>query len=252
MVSNMNFEVVILCEDEEKINLLKGLLSKYYSMNITYVCHHAAEAIEFLNKHRPALFFLELGFAEVLHDIRKPPFIVGLCDMVNTKKVKQFLKMGFFEVFYAPYTERELNSIMGKILNIYGTYNKVDHQILQKIEEESALYNSENNASKSVFILGTRNEESLRIVFDNVLYIQKVGNQVCVCFEDGFRKYFRSNLKMFQSKFPKSKFQKINNSVVVNIDKVTGVIKDRVLIADNAHFELSRSFKKQFKESLPK
>jgi len=252
MGSNINFEVVILCEDEEKISMLKGLLSKYYSVNITHICHYVAEAIEVLNKHRPSLFFLDLGFAEVLHDIRKPPFIVGLCDMVNTKKVKQYLKMGFFEVFYAPYTERELNSIMGKILNIYSTYNKVDRHFIQKVEEETAMFNEDGNTPKSVFILGTRNEESIRIVFDNVLYIKKVGNQVCVYFEDGFRKYFRSNLKMFQSKFPKSKFLKINNSVVVNIDKVTGVIKDSVLIADNAHFEISRSFKKQFKESLPK
>jgi DNA-binding LytR/AlgR family response regulator len=82
------------------------------------------------------------------------------------------------------------------------------------------------------------------------LYIKKIGNQVCVCFEDGAKKYFRSNLKMFQSKFPKSRFQKINRSVVVNMDKVSGVMKNKVLIAGNANFELSRSFKKEFKEKL--
>ena len=102
-----------------------------------------------------------------------------------------------------------------------------------------------------MFILGTRNEESIRIVFDKVLYIKKIGNQVCVYFEDGSKKFFRSNLKMFQSKFPKSRFQKINRSVVVNMEKVTGVLKNRVLIANNANFELSRSFKKSFRERLP-
>ena len=72
-----------------------------------------------------------------------------------------------------------------------------------------------------------------------------------MCFEDGSRKYFRSNLKMFMSKFPKSIFQKINRSVVVNMDKVTGVMKNRVLIANNANFEVSRSFKKSFRDRLP-
>ena len=215
------------------------------------VCHHEAKAIEYLNNHRPTIFFVDMIFADILHDVRKPPFIVGLCDKINTKRVKQYLKMGFFEIFYSPYSERELNSIMGKILNIYSAYNKVDHRILQKVEEESLSYNADEHLAKSVFILGTRNEESIRIVFDKVLYIKKIGNQVCVYFEDGDKKYFRSNLKMFQSKFPKSRFQKINRSVVVNLDKVSGVMKNRVLIAGNANFELSRSFKKAFKEKLP-
>lgn len=251
MAINKNFEVVILSKEESKVTVLKDLLSNFYSMNIALVCHHAAEAIEYLNNHRPTIFFVDMYFADILHDVRKPPFIVGLCDKINTKRVKQYLKMGFFEIFYSPFSERELNSIMGKILNIYSAYNKVDHRILQKVEDDRLSYNTNERVAKSVFILGTRNEESIRIVFDKVLYIKKIGNQVCVFFEDGGKRYFRSNLKMFQSKFPKSKFQKINRSVVVNLDKVSGVMKNRVLIAGNANFELSRSFKKAFREKLP-
>lgn len=251
MASNKNLEVVILSDEESKVAMLKDLLSNYYSMSIAQVCHHPAEAIEYLNKHHPTIFFVEMTYADILHDVRKPPFIVGLCDAINTKRVKQFLKMGFFEIFYSPYSERELNSIMGKILNIYGTYNKVDHRILQRVAEDNLAYNMDKRAMKSVFILGTRNEESTRIIFDKVLFIKKIGNQICVCFEDGSRKYFRSNLKMFMSKFPKSIFQKINRSVVVNMDKVTGVMKNRVLIANNANFEVSRSFKKSFRDRLP-
>lgn len=251
-MNNPSIEVVILSDDETKVSKIKSLLSRYYSVNIASVCRCSAEAILYLNNHRSTIFFLDLGFSDVLHDIRKPPFIVGLCDAVNTKRVKMFLKMGFFEVFYSPYTENELNSIMGKILNIYGTYNKVDQRVLRKVEEETMAYNADNPNQKSVFIMGTRNEESIRVVFDNVLYLKKVGNLICVFFEDGSKKYFRSNLKMFRSKFPKSKFLKINRSVVVNKDKVTGVIKNRVMISNNGVFELSRSFKKSFKEALSK
>lgn len=252
MSSNRNLEVVILSSEESKVTRLKSLLSKYYSLNVAFVCNNSAAAIEYLNNHRPTMFFLDLAFSEVLHDIKKPPFIVGLCDTINTKRVKMFLKMGFFEVFYSPYLEEELNSIMGKILNIYGTYNKVDHKLMRRVEEEQSAYEAGSRNLRSVFIMGTRNEESIRVVFDEVLYMKKIGNQVCVFFENGFKKYFRSNLKTFQSKFPKQQFQKINRSVVVNMDKVTGVIRNHVMLADNAYFELSRSFKKVFKEKLPK
>ena len=251
MALNKNFDVVILSDEESKVALLKDLLSNFYSLKIALVCHHPAEAIEYLNNHRPTIFFVDMCFADILHDVRKPPFIVGLCDSINTKRVKQFLKMGFFEIFYSPYTERELNSIMGKILNIYGAYNKVDQRILRRVEEDRLAYDADDRLIKSVFITGTRNEESTRIFFDKVLYVKKVGNQVCVCYEDGSRKYFHSNLKIFTSKFPKSRFQKINRSVVVNVDKVTGVIKNHVIIANTANFEVSRSFRKAFIDRLP-
>lgn len=252
MVLNKNYEVVILSDNESKVALLKDLLSKYYSINIAFVCRCAAEAIECLNHHRPMLFFLDLAFSEVLHDVRKPPFIVGLCDKSSTKRIKHYLKMGFFEVFYAPYTERELNSIMGKVLNIYGTYNKMDQRIIRRVEEENAKYASHDPAVKSMFFMGSRKEEAVRIVFDHVLFMRKVGNQVSVHFEDGSSRFFRSNLKMLHTKFPQSKFQKINKSVVINMDKVIGMDKNRIKIAENILFEVSRSFKKPIMEFFHK
>jgi DNA-binding LytR/AlgR family response regulator len=251
-MTNRDIEVVILSDDEIKVSKLKSLLSKFYPVNIASVCHCPAEAILYLNNHRATIFFLDLDESEVLQDIRKPPFIVGLCDAVNTKRIKTFLKMGFFEVFYSPYSEVELNCIMGKILNIYGTYNKVDQRIWKRVEEENMAYNAENSNQKAVFIMGKRNEDSMRVVFDNVLYLKKIGNQVCIYFEDGLKKYYRTNLKMLHNRFPKSQFMKINKSVVVNIDKVTGLKKNRVEISGNDIFELSRSFKKSLKERLSK
>lgn len=251
-MNNQDIEVVILSDDEIKVNKLRCLLSKFYPVNIASVCHYPAEAILYLNNHRTSIFFLDLGFSEVLHDIRKPPFIVGLCDAVNTKRVKSFLKMGFFEVFYSPYSENEFNCIMGKILNIYGTYNKVEHRVLKRVEEENMAYNAENPYQKAVFIMGKRNEDSMRVVFDNVLYFKKIGNQVCIYFEDGLKRYYKTNLKMFHNRFPKSQFVKINKSVVININKLTGMKKNRVEIAHNSIFELSRSFKKSLMESLSK
>ncbi|MBP5564043.1 MAG: LytTR family transcriptional regulator [Bacteroidales bacterium] len=141
---------------------------------------------------------------------------------------------------------------MGKILNIYGTYNKVEHRVLKRVEEENMAYNAENPYQKAVFIMGKRNEDSMRVVFDNVLYFKKIGNQVCIYFEDGLKRYYKTNLKMFHNRFPKSQFVKINKSVVININKLTGMKKNRVEIAHNSIFELSRSFKKSLMESLSK
>ncbi len=248
MVSNKYYEVIILSENETRVTQLKDLLSRYYSINIAFVCRSAAEAIECLNHHRPMIFFLDLSYAEVLHDIRKPPFIVGLCDKMNTKRIKHYLKIGFFDIFHNPFTEREMNSIMGKILNIYGAYSKMNHKIIRRVEEENAKYAVNESAAKSIFIMGSRKEESVRIVFEHVLFMKKVGNHISVHFEDGSNRFFRSNLKVFHTKFPQSTFQKINKSVVVNLDKVMGIENNRIIIDKETHFEISRSFKKPIME----
>lgn len=250
MTLNKDFKVVILSNDENKTNSLKSVLSKYYSMNISFECHCAAEAIEYLNHHRPMIFFLDEEFAEVLHDVRKPPFTVGICDTVHSKRVKQYLKMGFFDFFHTPFTERELNTIMGKILNIYVAYNKMDHRIVRRVEEENVQYIVNESNVKSMFIAGSRKEEAVRIIFDHVLFMKKMGDQISVHFEDGSSRSFRGNLKMFHKKFPNSKFKKVNKSVVVNMDKVVGMNKNRIKINEETHFEVSRSFKKPIKEII--
>ena len=241
-----NINTVILSENIQKISKLRDLLSRYYTLDISHVCSNSASAIEYLNRGNPTILFMDITFTNVLKDVKKPPFIVGLCDTIYTKKIKHFLKMGFFEIFYAPYEEMELNSIMGKILNIYCSYNK-EQPLSSYVREYDITYNNYMNKTDSLFIMGTRNEESSRIYFNDVLYLSKVGNYVCVNFTDGSKKYYRSNLKLFHKRFPSSKFVKINRSTVVNIEKVIKIVKSKVILVNNEEFEVSRSFKKQFK-----
>jgi DNA-binding LytR/AlgR family response regulator len=80
--------------------------------------------------------------------------------------------------------------------------------------------------------------------------MKKMGDQISVHFEDGSSRSFRGNLKMFHKKFPNSKFKKVNKSVVVNMDKVVGMNKNRIKINEETHFEVSRSFKKPIKEII--
>jgi len=250
MTLNKHFQVIILSNDENKINSLKDLLSKYYSMNISFVCRSVAEAIEYLNHHRPMIFFLDMMFADVLHHVRKPPFVVGISDTVHTKRVKQYLKMGFFDFFHTPFTEYELNSIMAKILNIYVAYNRMDQRIIRRVEEDNAKYFVNDNDVKSMFIMGSRKNEAVRIMFDRVLFMRKEEDKVFVHFEDGSSRFFYSNLKRFHTKFPKSKFQKVNKSVVVNMDKVVGIDNNRIKINEETHFEVTRSFRKPIFEIM--
>ena len=70
MASNKNLEVVILSDEESKVAMLKDLLSNYYSMSIAQVCHHPAEAIEYLNKRHPTIFFVDMIYADILQLIQ--------------------------------------------------------------------------------------------------------------------------------------------------------------------------------------
>lgn len=248
MKENNNYQAIILSENETKVQLLTDLLSRYYSMNVAFVCHCAAEAIESLNHHQTMIFFLDLKFSEVINDIRKPPFIVGLCDIKSTKRIKNYLKMGFFDFLHAPFTERELNCIMGKILNIYGAYSKMTQKTIRWVEEENVKYAVNECAANSVFIITSRNGDGIRVMFDHVLFIKKVGNYVSVHFEDGTSEFFRQNLKEILTYFPQSKFQKINKSVVMNLEKVTEIENNRIIIDKITHFEMSRSYKKSIME----
>lgn len=244
-------ETVLISQDEEKILKLKDLLSKYYMLNTPVVCDNMSSAIELLNNHIPSILFLDMEFSSILQNVKKPPFIIGLCDTIYTKRVKQFLNMGFFEIFYSPYEINELNMIMGKIFNILSSYSQMSVPKLKEVAESVSKYDiSNNNNQECLFLMGKRSEGTVKIVFSDVLFLEKTGDYVTVNFIDESNKLFRGNLKSFQHKFPNDKFVKINHSVIVNVDKISNIYKNTVLLDDKHEFDISRTFKKNLKKVL--
>ncbi len=245
----------VFIKSEEQQQVLTNLLSSYRSIRLTACFHQPSEAVECLNKRKTTIIFMDIEDANFLKCVQHPPFIVGLCEKKHFRNLKKYLSLGFFDFLTNPITPEDFHNIMGKILNTYIPSNQQKTEYSDIAAEDEPLYNSKLLekalfTKESIFLNGNRKKESMRILFDDVEFLDSNKNQVIIHFENGSTKTMKTSLKYFQEKLPKEKFQKINKNTIINLDKIVKIIKkDKVLIKNNI-FKVSRSFKKVLMSKL--
>lgn len=241
-------------KDDESANHLSNLLSKFNCINQANRLTDAFAATEYLNNNKTTVLFIESELTDILQSVQKPPFIIAICGHSSAKKMKNYLFHGINDFLFLPITEKNVRAIIGKILNICNNYGNTSQE-LPVAAEPAATYNMQQLAksvftNKSMFFNGGRKTESIRILFNDVLYIKSNGKQLEIFYENGVQKFINTSLQKFYVKLPKDKFQKINRCVIVNIDKVTKIIKQNKIIIGTECFTITRSFIKQFKHLL--
>lgn len=234
---------------EEQQKVLTDLLSSYKSIKLTACFHLPSEALEYLNKNKPTIIFMDIEDANFLKCVQHPPFIVGLCEKKYFRNLKKYLSLGFYDFLINPISAEDFHNIMGKILNTHNPNSRRKNEYSEIAAEDEPLYNSKLLekalfTKESIFLNGNRKKESMRISFDNVEYLNTIKNEVHIHFENGSIKTMKTSLRYFQEKLPKERFQKINKNTIINLDKVTKIMKqDRILVNEKI-FKVSRSFKK--------
>lgn len=248
-------QTVIFINDDTCEKQLSDLLSNFNCFNISTRIKDSFHAIEYLNNHKIGVLFIESNQLEILNSIQKPPFIIAVCASSSLKKVKKYLFNGITDFLFLPMTKKNIQANISKILNINNSYSEVSERMAIAAEEIQA-YSSTKQLSKSIFtnefmfFNGGRKTESIRILFNEVLYIRSNGNQLEIFGESGEKTVIRGTLTKIYVKLPKDKFQKINKSTIVNCDKITKIIKQNKIVIGKECFSITRSFIKSFKSIL--
>ena len=245
----------VFIESDVCSNALTDLLSVFKTLKVIACIKNQSEALELLNKKKIDLLFIDVAYADFLQLVHKPTFIIGIFDQKRSKHLIKYLRQGFFDFLLSPIEKEELYNVVGKALNTYGTYNFLYPEKALEANENEILYNKtllEKTlfTKDSMFLNGPRKSDSLRISFDDVLYLKLEQGNIILFFENGTTKQIHSTLKYFQKKLPSDKFQKINRNYIVNIDKVSRVTKKEELWVGTQSLKVSRSFKKTLKMVL--
>lgn len=237
-------------EDEKARNYLNDLLSESNSIEVISDIHSSLEAIELLNHQKPAVLFIETKYLQILQSVHKPPFIIGICNKTQTKLIKHYLSIGIFDIIFTPIEEKQCFNVLGKIMNIYSTYNQTKERLT--IAEETLAYNEYNQRTNMVkeFIFLKKNDESTRININDIAFLTRKSNQITFQFDNGSRKQIKKSLKHYQNLLPEEQFQKINKETIINLDKVTKLINSDKIVVSNQIFQITRSFLKPFKEKI--
>lgn len=248
-----SLNTVLFVTEEENSVILTSLLSNFNCIEVSASFKSSYELIEYMNQHKTSILFIDLENLDQIRFIQKPTFIIGIGHCSISKRLKKYLDLGVFDFVLTPIKEINVTNTIGKILNIYGTYNYMNEYATPQVEENSIAYiSADKSCTTKDYMFLKDNNGLFKLIFKDISFIKLYSKLSEIHFENGTIKFVKSTLKYFQNELPSEKFQKINHNVIVNLDKITGTKdKDKITIRDNV-FKVTRSFKKNIKTFLQK
>lgn len=243
-MNSLSCSLYIDSENNEK--QLLAHLRQTSSIDIKHVFKSAIELVENMNNKPIDILFISKSLEQVLTYIRQPPFIIGI-DGEEQNCISNWNHLYFDSLTY-PIEEQNLCNTLGKLFKIANTYRTQASKAYLAAENE-AIYHAQAPTQDLDHIFIKNGSKSLKLFYNEILYVKNVGNHVQIFLENKKPVFHRSTLKKFFESLPMNSFARINKSVIVNFKKIDGFQKQYVWIQQEK-FSVSRIYIVRLRELL--
>lgn len=219
----------IIVEDQLPAQrILKKFISDYESLTLIGVFNNGIEAMEFLNKNKVDLIFLDIHLPKLsgidfLKALNHPP------QVIFTTAFSEFALEGY-----------ALN-VVDYLLKPFSFQRFV--QAVSKVRP--AKQNGENMEpiKKDLFIKS--GFEHIRVKIDEIKYIMSDADYTEIHLGDT-KHLSTETLRFWENTLPSNQFQRVHKSYIVNTSKVQRVAGNQIYLENNIIIPIGRAFKNDF------
>ncbi|MGB8191415.1 MAG: LytTR family DNA-binding domain-containing protein [Chitinophagaceae bacterium] len=200
--------------DDEPIALeiIKSHAAKVPFLDLKATFTDAFKALEYLQKESVDLIFLDI----------KMPDISGI-DFFNSLSKKPLV------IFTTAYTEHAVTSFeLDAVDYLLKPFSL--SRFLKGCNKAFELYNFRNDSQKADHLYVKTGYEQVKVLFDDILYLEATGNYVNFVLKDNTTLLSRSTFTEAVNQLPADKFTRIHRSYLIAINKVDKVEKHQVTI----------------------
>jgi two-component system, LytTR family, response regulator len=212
---------MVVDDEVHGVNLLKSHIAQVNFLNLEFATTNPLEAINKILTEKIDLVFLDIHM----------PQMSGL-EFVQTinGKSKVILCTAYAEYALEGFEHNVVDYLLKPISfpRFLRAAQKAMHIIAQEKPSEAA------DAGDFIFVKTEQKGKMVKVVFSEVLYIESMGNYVR--FASGSGKVMALfTMKEVQSMLPQQRFLRVHNSYIVNLDLVTGIEGNELVIKGVAH-----------------
>ena len=240
---------IIFIRNVSLCKTLSNLISQFSFLTTIEILHDHLRCIEKLDQYHPDILFIDpedpvIGYKDFLVLINKPPFIIGLIQNQSKTEILNYLDSGIFDLLSVQ--NLSLNHFCKKLNKIKSVV-----KILEE-KEDKGFVNDYNELVKyttkkkpeSIFV--KHEKSSVRVKFDEILYIKNLGSTLKLYLINNKVLYHKSTLKKFIEQLPNDFFARVNNSTIVNFRKIDVFQKKSVSI-QNKNFPVTRVYSEELR-----
>lgn len=229
----------LIVDDNEMARLaLRNMVLEVQSLQLIGECTSAAEAYNFLQEQSVDLALLDVEMPgmtgiELIRTLKDPPLFI-----LVTSKTEYALDG--FDLRVADYMLKPVTMA----------------RFLAAIQRASELFEMRKTAppqeyvspDKQGFLFARVNNQLIRIDYDNILYVQALGDYVMLM--TAAKKYaVHLTMKAIEERLPNARFARVHRSYIVAIDKVTSLEENSILINKDV-IPLSESHRSAFLKKM--
>ncbi|AEA21100.1 LytR/AlgR family response regulator transcription factor [Prevotella denticola] len=231
----MTLNCIIIDDEPLAAELLASYARKTLFLNLIGVFNSAVEGIKVIRENRVDLIFLDIQMPE----------LSGLeFSKILPKETKIIFTTAFSQYAVDGYKANAVDYLMKPV-----SYDDFLAGANRALEWFRSVRQSEN-ASDDRFIFVKSEYKLVKIMFDDILYIEGLKDYVKIYLTDGRDPVMSlMNMKKIEESLPKPEFMRIHRSYIVHMRKIEGIDRFRVVIG-NAILPISDSYKTTIQDYL--
>lgn len=231
----MTLNCIIIDDEPLAAELLASYARKTLFLNLIGVFNSAVEGIKVIRENRVDLIFLDIQMPE----------LSGLeFAKILPKETKIIFTTAFSQYAVDGYKANAVDYLMKPV-----SYDDFLAGANRALEWFRSVCQSEN-ASDDRFIFVKSEYKLVKIMFDDILYIEGLKDYVKIYLTDGRDPVMSlMNMKKIEESLPKPEFMRIHRSYIVHMRKIEGIDRFRVVIG-NAILPISDSYKTTIQDYL--
>lgn len=231
----MTLNCIIIDDEPLAAELLASYARKTLFLNLIGVFNSAVEGIKVIRENRIDLIFLDIQMPE----------LSGLeFAKILPKETKIIFTTAFSQYAVDGYKANAVDYLMKPV-----SYDDFLAGANRALEWFRSVRQSEN-ASDDRFIFVKSEYKLVKIMFDDILYIEGLKDYVKIYLTDGRDPVMSlMNMKKIEESLPKPEFMRIHRSYIVHMRKIEGIDRFRVVIG-NAILPISDSYKTTIQDYL--
>lgn len=231
----MTLNCIIIDDEPLAAELLASYARKTLFLNLIGVFNSAVEGIKVIRENRVDLIFLDIQMPE----------LSGLeFAKILPKETKIIFTTAFSQYAVDGYKANAVDYLMKPV-----SYDDFLAGSNRALEWFRSVRQSEN-ASDDRFIFVKSEYKLVKIMFDDILYIEGLKDYVKIYLTDGRDPVMSlMNMKKIEESLPKPEFMRIHRSYIVHMRKIEGIDRFRVVIG-NAILPISDSYKTTIQDYL--
>ncbi len=231
----MTLNCIIIDDEPLAADLLASYARKTLFLNLIGVFNSAVEGIKVIRENRVDLIFLDIQMPE----------LSGLeFAKILPKETKIIFTTAFSQYAVDGYKANAVDYLMKPV-----SYDDFLAGANRALEWFRSVRQSEN-ASDDRFIFVKSEYKLVKIMFDDILYIEGLKDYVKIYLTDGRDPVMSlMNMKKIEESLPKPEFMRIHRSYIVHMRKIEGIDRFRVVIG-NAILPISDSYKTTIQDYL--